>query len=625
MNEFVLSFNSNGTDFIVIKKDNDFFAGKYENDNISFKLNNSEKLLVNKIFEKMIATQDRIFLGLVTFNNKRYKHFYDKVNSWSTFLNIDNSEINKDELILFNKLYNNRDVLVYYNRGNDNNYIKRIFKDGKRIILVFMSASMILSSGCFIRNTQVLEEEQDEIVINTNIQTDENQGIEVLSFDEELEEEYQEINSVEELEQKTEIEENDTIQYDDNQSPEVNNNEEEKSSQETNQTIELDKNKEEQNQLSNIPDFTKSYSNEEKIEFLMNALKDNTNLTDEEKEFFIYNFDIVKDNIEYIDFQNLYKHNANLKIVYDENTNYEGAFNSPTSTMTFYGAKNFGEVDNAAKTHEKSHTEESDNRDFDLGIGVLEPLDSIFNKEYYGIKYMPNDYSSYDTGYEASQKYIYALMEIIGPEPFRRFHFNQDIRELSNELYKIVPSENHYYALFQNLSFMSNNPSLFNRMKNSKAEGIEETIRFIIDYYYLSKYGEDITNNVEIMIHLDPKAIIDKYDFNDGNEDIYNRTLKVKDQKAYFNKNNPYYMKDSSVYYVKEVPVDKDIMSIEDALKNGLIREENGVYVSNNERCFIREDGYVEIELYNATQYKETPFSQEELNNYLINNLYNQK
>jgi hypothetical protein len=149
MKEIILKFMDGKTEYIVYKEDDNYIPCKNIDDKISFDLSNDELNTIDTVFDKIKITDDRIKLSNIKFNNKEYQHFYDKTNNWNIFLNIDGSDITKEELRYFNNLFNYQDDIVYNSNENSNerNFIKRVVETTKKTFLVFVLSTTLVSSA----------------------------------------------------------------------------------------------------------------------------------------------------------------------------------------------------------------------------------------------------------------------------------------------------------------------------------------------------------------------------------------------------------------------------------------------------------------------------------------------
>ena len=174
MKEIVIKFIYNEIEYIVYKGEDKYIPCKIENNNISFDLTNEELSIINSVFNKVKVTDNKIKLSNIEYNSKLYQHFYDKTNNWNIFLNIDGTDITKEELSTFNNLFNYQDDKMYMASSIDDkkdSFIKRLVKIGKKTIVALVLSTSLISplttlttvQGKEIKNEVVEVEEKEEL------------------------------------------------------------------------------------------------------------------------------------------------------------------------------------------------------------------------------------------------------------------------------------------------------------------------------------------------------------------------------------------------------------------------------------------------------------------------------
>ena len=181
MKKIMIKFVYNDIEYIIYEEDGKFIPCKNEMNNISFKLGKEELDIVNSVFNKIKTTDNKIRLSDVEYGVKKYQHFYDKTNNWNLFLNIDGTDITKEELRYFNNLYNYQDDIMYIGSSeNDTNYIKRLVKIGKTTVAALVLSTSLISPlsnlttvyGKEINSevVEVIEEDYDELSLYQKIE-----------------------------------------------------------------------------------------------------------------------------------------------------------------------------------------------------------------------------------------------------------------------------------------------------------------------------------------------------------------------------------------------------------------------------------------------------------------------
>ena len=557
--EIILKFKDNGIVYIVYKENDKYIAGKLINNKIDTNLVDKEKEIVNYVFDKMTIGRS-IYLGNIYFENNTYKQYYDKKNRWYSFYTLDNKNIDKDVLIKLNNLYNYQDNIVYKKMNkSDSKYIKRIVKYGKKVVFVLISSAVIIQSGCTISNTNVevkntsnsLDNIEEIVqVIDNDVEnslTSNNASSITLDYDIDidlgkyLDNTNQNIKEIEIKDIDTPLVVPQTIDIEEENNIDIQEN--------IDEDIEIDTSDLEDSVIIDISnEETETLTQEFKISSLKEAINNNPNLTGSEKQFITNNFDIINSNIDYIDYNEaLYTYN-NLKIVYQQEIDSSGLgqFNFYSSTIKLGGCTGFNDCYKLVLLHELSHTLESSDRDYNVPY-FYEALNSIYNAEYFGNKYYPEDYTKFDPAYDNIKKYIYSLAEILGPETLREYHFNQSTDYLVNKMMEYVPDEGGCYKLISDISYLGNFDEDIRETEETRYE-----VENILSQLYLNIYNEDMSTNLEIMAHLHPEEVAQYLDYNDEYE-VISKSIEVNTQKAYFNTDAITYLQDSTYNYVRNV------------------------------------------------------------------------
>ena len=320
----------------------------------------------------------------------------------------------------------------------------------------------------------------------------------------------------------------------------------------------------------------------EKVNNLKDAIKNNPYLTEEEMAEVLSCFSVVEDNIEYIDYEyvlDLYRNR--LKIVYVNSYDgpYAGTFNPTTGEIELYNVSNISMCKKFVFTHEFNHTLEKAQKKRALS-GFYESLNSIYNSEYFGIYEEADNYHLYDESFNFAKPYIYVLAEILRPETLRRYHFTQDYDSLIQEMMTILPDREKCQSIIYGIATLNQ----YNKKNDYLISQLKEL--------YEAEYGEDISNNIEVFARLEKESLCEYIDIEDEYE-VLNKKLVVKTQKAYFNKNNPYYMVPSTFTLIRSIQNAVQTMSIDEAISSGLVKYENGELIMMKDDAFIIDDNTI--------------------------------
>ena len=305
------------------------------------------------------------------------------------------------------------------------------------------------------------------------------------------------------------------------------------------------------------------YSNRQiEINEIINAINDNKNLTDVEKEFFLSCRDFFEDNIEYFDYYTVLDYLKRLRIEYipdKQNSNVYGEFTATGSNrglIKIYNATSFEDSDKYILSHEFLHVFTKYSND---NNSIYEGLNVLLNNEYFGVNNI-----LYDSGYPSLRKYIYILSELIDPNTLKQYHADNDINYLKNSLIEIIPDENMALDLLLNIDFIYK----CNELKNTDLTAYlkleeeynmknKEVINSLKTYYEI-KYKTLITEDLNIYFWFNPQNACAKIACElelDRNCILQaDKFTKIKQFKKIFNKNGSDNLILSICDELKEVP-----------------------------------------------------------------------
>ncbi len=253
------------------------------------------------------------------------------------------------------------------------------------------------------------------------------------------------------------------------------------------------------------------------------AIARNPNLSDKEKAEIISCFseDFLLDNKKYIDYDYAIKTLSTIKITYNKGpyskkTSRTGYYDDSRNEIIFYNANGFDDVDKTVFSHEVYHTigqmTWSNCQSF-----LIETTNTIYNEEYTGKKER--------NSYQVLLKYTKALMEIIGPEPFKRYQFMASNEFIIKPLTMITGSENDAKRLLANLDNYKNISSKScktveeQREKEENLANLNDIIIEQLATYYSAKYNRDYRDDLIMLYYLDvlefDKELRDKFNLSD--------------------------------------------------------------------------------------------------------------
>lgn len=142
---------------------------KNENNQKTTNLTKSEITLINQVLINLIPSTNLQEELNLKYNNQIIKHLYDKKTNLHFFLDTTSKKITKP-CYLLSYLYNNQ--LEYVSSAKDENLklqIKRIVKLGKKVLIVFVNITFLLTSYQIANNITWLKDDNQYIQTNQTI------------------------------------------------------------------------------------------------------------------------------------------------------------------------------------------------------------------------------------------------------------------------------------------------------------------------------------------------------------------------------------------------------------------------------------------------------------------------
>lgn len=267
---------------------------------------------------------------------------------------------------------------------------------------------------------------------------------------------------------------------------------------------------------------------------IVSVINKNENLTLDEKNFLINGLENeIKENIDYINIDQLKRNLSELKIVYHKNNelmlkdSINGTYTLQGETRnqidlygdSIYITNNFKDCDKYTFVHEINHLLNKrqflysipgflgDSIDifwFLIGVNKVnvfeEMANELFSREYF------NDFSNqYITeGYRNLMPVMYALCEILDEHTLRKFKFDSDYFYIINYLESIGVDKTYAHELYLNLELINNNVGTEENYKK---------VYNIIKYCYNCKYDKDLESDLIIMSYFYDTKFVSE-DFN---------------------------------------------------------------------------------------------------------------
>ena len=294
--------------------------------------------------------------------------------------------------------------------------------------------------------------------------------------------------------------------------------------------------KEEQLTWSSI-EYTKSLSYEDVENTIKNAIENNPNMNDDEKQAFLSILDkeVLMEIKDYMDLNYIEEVLLTLRIEYEKEGRQRGEYYPGLNLIKYYGASNIKEVIPAIRSHEIFHSiQKNFIYSYNYNSFLIETTNTIFNEEYTNIE----EHSNYVIYY----RFTKALMELIGSEPLLQYQNYTSIRPIVDSLTEITGSEKDAIKLLNKLDVykklyderyldVTSEEDFSERIKNIKNLETEIVNQFKI--YYYAKNNFDMEDD-----------LIMNYYLNNNYEEYLkeklnipsNYSIRVLDNRRYFNK-----------------------------------------------------------------------------------------
>lgn len=452
----VLRFNYDNINYVIVRVNDVLRFGKIVNENLVFDITQKERQLINDVFKEILPSNNMVTLGVLRLNNKDFIHFLDKRNWLNVFYEIINNSLvcpSKEDLIFFNNTFNHQSEYVYVGMIEKNkDFFRRIVKKGEKLITVLIASSTLLISSVLADVVNI--NQADVVTISANTFMDVGTGEESLaSLFDNLDSYIEMVQPIEEVDSKD---------------------------------------------LS-----------EEKI---IEAIKNNSNLSDKEKQLFLSCPEFFQERLGYLDYDTVINSLNKLRVVYVNdngylgNKNVSGTFRRVTkdwniedAIITIHNASSFDDAKRDVLTHEFCHVfEKTEVASF--GNSIFEFLNMKINNEYWGKEQGDNGF--YDMGYGNLYKNGCALCEIIDNlEVLNQYHANPNPKYLIDELVKIIPNEElavQVISCFDKINDLSSSPEFIDQLNYCNAQ-----LKKLLTDYYEAKTHSKIIDNELMLYYLD--------------------------------------------------------------------------------------------------------------------------
>ncbi|MBE6140403.1 MAG: hypothetical protein E7172_02580 [Firmicutes bacterium] len=308
-------------------------------------------------------------------------------------------------------------------------------------------------------------------------------------------------------------------------------------------------------------------------EKIIDLIKNNDNLSNEEKMFFSSNEAFFNKIAPYL----VVNHFEDFDVVYEEKNdeNLYGFYEPWFNKITINNADDFSNANLATVAHEFLHLATCFELASPDGRLIIEAMTSNFVREYYGMD---------DQAYIDAKPYFYVLCEIINEEALLNFYGSGNIELIINELEKIIPNKEMAYKTIVDFDLIN-----YTEIDEELKEFAKNELNNNLKIYYETKYNKEIKNDLRIYSVLDSINALNEI----KNMLKIEEEIEIKiDNKYYFNKDLNY--KDVLTIIKKEFMEKEYIVKIEEALNLGLIEQTiDNEYIIVNDNCEFLEYGKV--------------------------------
>ncbi len=235
-------------------------------------------------------------------------------------------------------------------------------------------------------------------------------------------------------------------------------------------------------------------------------IKNNSNLSNEEKELALSCPEFFAENSKYFDKNLIANRLSNLETFYikTKNGNVGGTYtsleNTSISEIRIYNCQSFEETQQCTWTHEFCHAFQ----DFDYNMRAFsEVLNTTINNEYFGVGETDG---LYDSAYVHVRDYVYAILELIGDADFVREMYIKGGREkVAHRLVNIIPDLKMAYQTLGYLDILDNEfiyPSE-NKDVGKYVQNIERKLKNNLKKYYDAKTKKPLEDSLLMLYYLD--------------------------------------------------------------------------------------------------------------------------
>lgn len=274
-----------------------------------------------------------------------------------------------------------------------------------------------------------------------------------------------------------------------------------------------------------------------KYKYIENAINCNIYLTLDEKQFFLSQPQFFIDQAKYMDINYVLESLMNLKVVYKSefDNNCYGIYDNVgenKNQINIYNSTNFDDCDKSILSHEFLHVF-TNYGDYQYGVGLAEPINVMFNNEYFG-----NCNNGYDQFYQNGRKYLKLLIEILGKECICEYHANANPNIIINRLMDIIPDNTKAVNIVASMDYVVWNKDGDNLDSAMYQEIVSDFLDDLNDYYKMVN-NKEINEDLYLSYFFDKNAfsneLSNSYNLDSQTKEILIKNTTLKKDKIYFN------------------------------------------------------------------------------------------
>lgn len=140
--ETILKFKYDNKDYALVKDNDEFIMGYFDNDIFNSHLLEEEKKLISLVLSQITPSNNLLKLKPIVWDDKSYDMYVDLKTNFRLFSPIPESSV----LSKLNLIFNNQSDILYLGSTNKEQYIQKLVKVGRKTVIILITATTILST-----------------------------------------------------------------------------------------------------------------------------------------------------------------------------------------------------------------------------------------------------------------------------------------------------------------------------------------------------------------------------------------------------------------------------------------------------------------------------------------------